>query len=111
MKTNAELDKWSAEKCGVTECDDGNGYFFDGKNYQFYEWTLSDARCREIVREHFDLTTARQYHSAINECWATWGEFLIKSPYLRTGKTIEAAEIACIQAIKDAEVNDGNRRN
>ena len=94
MKTNAELDKWAAEKCGVTEYDGGNGYFFDGKNFQFYEWTLSDARCREIVRECLEINT-----------WLAGGIWFAASIFCLPveGKSIEAAEIAGIQAIKDAE--------
>ena len=95
MKTNAELDKWATEKCGVIEYDDGNGYFFDGKNFQFYEWTLSDARCREVVREHFEIITDRYRGAKIWYC--------SNQRQYAEGKSIEAAEIACIQAIKDAE--------
>ena len=99
MKTNAELDKWAAEKCGVsiantlTKCV---YHFKHNKKLYYFDWTLSDARCREIVREYFKVRTGNMNESE-------WFCSVIDSDIYSEGKSIEAAEIACIQAIKAAE--------
>jgi hypothetical protein len=102
-----DIDKWTAEKVGkdvvaewvadnTTEIRNGSGW---GVIEQIFpEWTMQDARCREIVREHFDIYTM----GGAVEKWAAvaYGE---GGNTGRNGKTIEEAEIACIKAIMEAE--------
>ena len=102
MKTNAELDKWAAEKCGVEVFSAGinaDTLLIDSTKYPQDVWTLSDARCREIVRECFNITTGLSSKRLWRAGVPTTGKGMIS----KIGKSIEAAEIACIQAIKDAE--------
>ena len=107
MKTNAELDKWSAEKVGLTVYVHQNGkikILTIPKDWEFDqgEWTLSDARCREVVRECFKITTCENWDEEANERWMAF-QHGARNIRAFTGDLIEAAEIACIQAIKDAE--------
>ena len=96
----SELNKWSAEKVGLTVyADEGRIKILTiPKDWAFdeSEWTLSDARCREIVREYFKIHT-NQMLSGDVICGAHpyGGEFI--------GKSIAEAEIACIKAIMEAE--------
>jgi len=112
MEINAELDKWAAESCGVFVQERSRGqvneYFeydngVDGTTIIEDFWTLSDARCREIVREYFIITTrpVRKGESwfASSDKEKEHGVEVI----CVIGKTIAEAEIACIAAIMDAE--------
>ena len=109
MKTNAELDKWAAEKCGVSTVDRGGFLTIRQKSSVKVDgtcfWTLSDARCREIVRERFKLETllgnrSKTFSSWICEYLSDEDSHLICGG---RGDTLAKAEIECIQAIKDAE--------
>ena len=106
MKTNAELDKWAAEKCGVDTCasiyDDLDTALYISNTNGSKIWTLSDARCREIVMEFFEISTNRGHWHEGKE-WEHWFATTDDNKFEADGESIEAAEIACIQAIKDAE--------
>jgi hypothetical protein len=93
-----DINKWAAEKCGITERNDGSGHFFDGDHYQFYEWTMQDARCRELVREHFKVCS--DYFDGCWKAWSRTGDFTATHG---EGDTISEAEISCIEAIMKAD--------
>ena len=92
-----ELDKWVSDNLKLKLLFEGFEYNF---KYFPYTWTLSDARCREIVRECFWMDTEYNRRS---------GGYCIGAPDFLdeaisgVGKTIAEAEIACIAAIKEAE--------
>ena len=103
MKTNIELDRWAAETCGVKVIAgiiNIDTLLIKGGKLPLDIWTLSDARCREIVREWLKIRTAPSYPNRFSA-----RSFKVETvkPYVHIGKTIADAEIACIQAIKDAE--------
>lgn len=100
----SELDKWAAEKCDITvrEVDaryaiPQHSFIRDGKLF-IYEWRLSDARCREIVREHFKIITNVPYDPKYK--WMAHQHFHTNWIH---GKTPEEAELACIAAIREGE--------
>jgi len=101
------VEQWSAEACGVELNPPPQDsvmiiswvyWRLNGDGYT-YPWTLDDARCREIVREHFKIDTTW----TTNNDWYCFVE-LDKDNYLveERGKTIEEAEKACIEAIHQA---------
>jgi len=100
------VDQWAAEQCGVEifpfPTDKIVFYHlywsFKDTNYE-YPWTIQDPRCREIVREHFKLSTIYRYWVMPTEMvYETTTRNCIKYE----GKTIAEAEIACITAIYEA---------
>ena len=99
------LDKWAAEQCGVGFTKNHHkvivAWFtgdIDNREYRNYEWTLNDARCREIVREHFLIDT-----NEYGQHWEASGAFTAGSCISTgRGKTIAEAELACIRKIKEA---------
>jgi len=98
-----ELDKKAAEACGVVFQEYMTWGIYDFPNEGDYieydcEWTLDDARCREIVREHFLIDTT--FASEGVECFTIHNGVDIEPVY---GKTIAEAEIACIKAILEHE--------
>ena len=95
-----KVNKWSAEKCGAELVIPYTGmhkpnFIYKGKEY-YYQWTLNDARCREIVREHFKIHINYMLSGRVI-CGAHpyGGEFL--------GNSSKEAEIACIIAIMESE--------
>jgi hypothetical protein len=100
------LDKWAAEKVGFN-CKDASGVpqwqVFDAARFQ--PFTLSDARCREIVREYFKIETELSRGFYVG--WtARTTEFVPPKdePYkIYAGKTLEEAELLCIAAIREGE--------
>jgi len=75
---------------------DKPGFEYNFKYYDF-PWTLNDARCREIVREHIGIDTIQTENGWT--CYSDW----TKSKYFTPEyKTIAEAEIACIKAIMEA---------
>ena len=97
-----EIDKWAAEQCGVGFTTNHKkqvvAWFtgsIDERVYWEFEWTIQDCRCREIVREHFELNT--QFRPALPKarvfCYSA------KYDVSEAGKTIAEAEIACIKEI------------
>lgn len=101
VSTVNELDKWSAEQCGVElgRVDDYEKpvWFYpdDKYTYEDGEWTLSDSRCMQVFRERFNITT-------MYVCpWHSYRESE-KGRVVHHGKTILEAELACAQAIYEA---------
>ena len=69
------------------------------------EWTISDPRCREIIREKFGIETG--YSN--NGNWTTWTAKDFKNTDVNhscEGKTIAEAEIATILAIVEELDNE-----
>jgi hypothetical protein len=102
-----KLNKWTADKLAIylykpKEVNEHGYYFYNKVDMRDcdYEWTMQDARCREIVREHFKVDTTW----TTDNDWYCFVE-LDKDDYLveERGKTIADAEIACIKAIMEAE--------
>lgn len=106
-KVMSEIDKWAAERCGVELAeitnDDRRWYRRKGK---YFEWTIEDPRCREIVREHFRIETRDRVDSwlAVQLKWSKHPDYpeTVVCPSGQ-GKTIAEAEIACITAIWEAQ--------
>ena len=109
MNITPEMNKWFAEKCGVAI--EGNEEYpeLDDKIYRSDDcsiWTISDPRCREIIRERFKVITDISYSH--NEPTG-----FICHQHLHTqgvrGESIEEAEIACCLAIYQSqkESSDG----
>jgi hypothetical protein len=106
-----DINEWYADKCGVifTEYEqtvvDGSDekitLKFAGYRTDSFEckdsWTIQDPRCREIIREKFNIQTQQLV-----------GEWMVICAGIPTqitsGKTIAEAEIACLEAIYKAEV-------
>ena len=117
MKTKSELDKWAAEKCGVRVVSTslnhfGDPYFEydnggDGSTVIESEWTLSDARCRAVFWEWF-VMNKKGYTKMTRSDLDAYIVSVQKGTDITTSlngykKTLDAADIECIQAIKDAE--------
>ena len=100
------LDRWSADKLGIYITET---YWApeDRRTNYWGEWTLDDARCREIVREHFKINTSFTSNGRWRSVEMKWrrkepdntGSYCLSA----IGKTIAEAEIACIEAIKQGE--------
>lgn len=106
------LDEWAAEQCGVVPDSQRKGYYWvGGYGDSSIKWTLQDARCREIVREYYGITTKytppNEYGwiATPNEIrwFASGGE---EDRLAGMGKTIAETECACIQAIYEATTNE-----
>ena len=105
METNKELDQWAAEKIGLTVYVHQDGrikVLTIPKHWKFDKgiFTLSDARCREIVREHFEISTNRGHWNDGIEV-DHWYSTTEDNKFEADGKSIEEAEIACIAAIME----------
>ena len=90
--------KWLAEKCGVELLlQNSDGFYWKiGCVHYYYPWTITDARCRQIIREKLKIVTDIQ----------TTGGFYAHA-HLETkrykGASIESAEIQCILSIIEQE--------
>ena len=91
------IDEWSASQCGVNTRPNNDPWKWKigGVTYK-NAWTLDDARCREIVREHFKITTV--YLNYGNK--GNWRS--LQGSIDGIAKTIAEAEINCIKAIREA---------
>lgn len=67
-------------------------FFADGK---WIEWNIKDPRCREIVREHFNMQTMW----GDVEDWESMASHDDFGNFSADGKTIAEAEIAAIEEI------------
>lgn len=98
------IHEWAAQQCGVkliTSLDELEcGDFVTGEGGKAHwvrdHWTLDDARCREIVREHFSISTLADYKDG-------WAAGTHEGMATGKGKTIAEAEISCIKAIREAQ--------
>lgn len=109
-----ELDIWAAEKCAndieIMEYRGRRGIEindFNSRINQFVTWTLLDARCRAIFWEWY-LSQKEAWYFSLEIGNVRGGksfEVMRQFDHLHhgKGKTIEEAEIACIQAIMDNE--------
>ena len=95
-----DIDKWFADICGI--------HIFSNNHRLPIElwttpdgwvclWLISDPRCREIIRERFNLSTLNR-----NAKEGKWGCGDEKSKLVGHGKTIKEAEVTCLKAIYDA---------
>jgi len=96
-----ELDKWSAEACGVLVDSYGSegspiAWKQTGAEYDWIEgyWTLSDARCMALVENKFCIDT----HWCSKDKWRSYSI----NKYEGIGKTPHEARINCAQAIMEA---------
>ena len=107
------IDQWAAEQCGVRVGMTNDGRLVPHESKSMYKiafWTINDARCREIVREHFKITTMyrpagwvamqNKWTKRINIAADQDDRYICLSGI---GKTIAEAEIACIKAIYESE--------
>ena len=94
-----KIDKYFADKCGVKQ----------HQNAYIGKWTIKDARCREVVREKFEIQTRHSWIEG-KPCWIC--EATVQQPedqwneYWEHGKTIAEAEVACLKSIYEAEKGD-----
>lgn len=101
------INEWAAKVCKVVlsteHYDDGKPLWKFGhqSKWKLYEWDIADPRCRQIVREHFEIELVlKNFSDKLN-----WCAYTNKRPYLGFadfGKTIAEAEIACITKIHEA---------
>lgn len=96
-----DIDKWTAEQCGVELTNDGMVISWPGFDAVIADvnlWTIKDPRCREKVRESFRIETVfiddASGYGWISSNYIPWVPSLCK--------TIAEAEIACIKAIYEA---------
>ena len=97
------IDKWFAEKCGVHDGFKSCISWVYGINQYNYEWTISDPRCREIIREKFKTHT--YWDTDMFVCHYSKNGITDKNSITDYGKTIAEAEIACLTAIYEAKRN------
>jgi hypothetical protein len=105
------IDRWSAEKAGVIIGDNPDNKYWsvmqsDGMLYVYSEWTLDDARCREIVREHFKIDTVYAHTDiGYNRIICPEGHWYSRVLDIAEGigKTPAESELLCIEAIKQSE--------
>ena len=90
-----ELDKWVSDNLKLKLLFEGFEYNF---KYFPYTWTLSDARCREIVREHFKINTTCGTNEELGDWY--WAETAYPRNSFGRGKTIAETELACLNAIR-----------
>lgn len=98
------IDEWAAAKCGVEfkQTWKGRVWYLNGKLHENDEWTIKDPRCREKVRDHFNICTVKHTSTKPNRNWQS-NSFLNVDFIAEFGSTIAEAEIACITAIYEAE--------
>ena len=93
------LDQWAAKQCGIKIFAHPNDSHPKPLYYSSGVWALSDARCREIVREHFSIQTL-----IWNNLWfCAWDNGTQETNLFAK---IAEAEIACIKAIREAQENE-----
>ena len=103
MKDYTEINKWTAEKCGVALYAITPVIHSNYKEYDYLEkgieqrWSIERAECREIIREKFLIRTV------FNDSDYVWKAYCLKPFIEPNGKTIAEAEIACIVAIWEKE--------
>ncbi len=99
-----DINKWYADKCGVTEeinADEGDFCWYTDTHITYGgKWTISDPRCREIIREKFSVDTNYDRYSNLWEAMTYDNE---DDPiFISTGATIAEAEKSCLQEIYEA---------
>ena len=96
-----DIDKWFADQCSV-EIEGFYGWFqmIDGEPVKDGQhWTIHDPRCREVIREKFLIETY-----TITNVDDSIGFGAESNDFKRgSGKTIAKAEIACCEAIYEAQ--------
>jgi hypothetical protein len=96
-----DINEFYAEKCRVelwTNLYGFSGYNHDGGN-KGHPWAIQDPRCREIIREKFNVQT-----QLLSGEWCGVAAGL--PTIIEFGKTIAEAEIVCLEAIYKAEVEE-----
>jgi hypothetical protein len=100
-----DINKWAADKCGIKIVSQGETapFWTDDKEpveLVNSEWTMQDARCRELVVEHFKIDTEYYQHAKV------WEAAMADDYGIYGGReaTRSEAEIACIEAIMKADV-------
>lgn len=105
----SDIDKWSAEQCGVTLLienviadTDSNRKLFNG--YINGKWTLTDPRCMQVFREKFKINTTVLIDEGGYCGWCSYMFIHVKSikTFDAYGDTLSEAELACAQAIYEA---------
>lgn len=81
------INKYFAEQLGVQ----ANGLLIDS---YYADWTISDPRCREVIREKFGISTIVFDNG---QARTTWKDYMSDIK-----RTIAEAEIACLTAIYEA---------
>ena len=101
-----ELNKWSAEVCGIeTEINDeypeldDNIYWNNGSDI----WNIEDPRCMQVFREKFEIDTCAE-NSNIGKWCCTIAPLSItdNNCHESYGKTIREAELACAWTLMGA---------
>jgi len=103
------VNKLMADACGIEiETNDEypdldkSLYYQDSSGFE-YNWTIEDPRCREVIRDKFEIVTF-PFEGNV------WKSFTLPFDLVAAenfSKTIAEAEIACIMAIcEELENND-----
>ena len=114
-----EIDKWYADKCGVlthsaqaplgcgTTSTSHSFFIKNGQKQHYYKWAIGDARCREIIREVFGLSTKHNPDGwlCVQYKWTKMGDGHVCLN--GRGKTIREAELTLLQAIFEQENKNG----
>lgn len=104
IKDLTECNQWTAKHANATIKLWGSGahkitIIIKG---EYIEWNLADARCRQIIREHFKIDT--NYHDYFRDIKCCW-HASIDDICCAYAKTIEEAELECINALRLSEKN------
>jgi len=97
------IDQKAAEACGVRIVETMAAWYLPHQSIaNRWEWTLNDARCREIVRWRFGISTEICFDSITGLLRGV--RCLVKSDNPSVmHSSIDEAEIACIKAILEAQ--------
>ena len=108
IETLALLSAWSLKETGVKVHADGHiehSPCETGVTFTRMEWDLTDARCREIVREYFRIET-REHSGGWLSIRYVWVRKTDKDGCTKRfcangkGGSIAEAELACINSIR-----------
>ena len=94
------MDKQSkhfADKCGVPY---KSAHWYGG------HFNIKDPRCREIIREKYKIDTLAIAENLRPVTKHLWESYCFEPAVKGTGKTIAEAEIACLEAIYEAEKDE-----
>ena len=93
-----DIDKWFADICGIhifsNNCKSPIELWTTPDGWVCL-WLISDPRCREIIKETFNITT--EY-----DLLGTWTAINADGELFGQAETIREAELACLQAIYGA---------
>ena len=97
QENEMNIDKWFADSCGIhlfSNNDESPIELWTTPDGWVCIWLISDARCREVIREKFNIST--EY-----DLLGTWTASSAGGEFFGQASTIMDAELACLQVIYD----------